>query len=64
MWDEAKVTVEKITLTIPEAQAFSGLGRNTLLKLVWDGEVQAKRIGKRKWLILRDSLESWLRSGQ
>lgn len=53
--------VERITLTIPEAQALSGLGRNTLLKLAQTGEIEARRIGKRRWLIMRDSLEKWLR---
>ncbi|MGQ9513285.1 helix-turn-helix domain-containing protein [Thermodesulfitimonas sp.] len=53
--------IERITLTVAEARAYSGLGRNTLLRLVQTGEVQTRRIGKRRWLILRDSLESWLR---
>ncbi|MEW6572886.1 MAG: helix-turn-helix domain-containing protein [Bacillota bacterium] len=53
--------VEKITLTTAEAQAFSGLGRSTLLSLVQHGEIQARRIGPRRWLIMRDSLEAWLR---
>lgn len=56
------VKVGRITLTMPEAQAYSGIGRNTLLRLVQTGEIQARRIGQRRWLILRDSLEAWLRS--
>jgi excisionase family DNA binding protein len=56
--------VERITLTMPEAQAFSGLGKNTLLKLLHTGEIQGRRIGARRWLIMRDSLESWLRNGR
>lgn len=53
--------VDRITLTVPEAMAFSGIGRNTLLRLIQRGEVEARRIGRRRWLILRDSLEQWLR---
>ncbi|WP_334110559.1 helix-turn-helix transcriptional regulator [Thermodesulfitimonas autotrophica] len=53
--------IKRITLTLPEALAFSGIGRNTLLKLLQTGEVQGRKIGKRRWLILRDSLEAWLR---
>ncbi|RPF47099.1 excisionase family DNA binding protein [Thermodesulfitimonas autotrophica] len=54
---------KRITLTVREAVAVSGIGRNTLLKLLHNGEVQGRRIGKRRWLVLRDSLEHWLRSG-
>jgi len=53
--------VQRATFTVAEAQAFSGVGRNTLLKLIADKKIQAKRIGKRRWLIMRDSLERWLR---
>lgn len=55
--------IQPVALTMDEAQAFSGLGRNALLGLLRTGEVQGRRGGRRRWLILRDSLEAWLRGG-
>ncbi|MGC7882454.1 helix-turn-helix domain-containing protein [Desulforudis sp. 1031] len=53
--------VERVTFTLPEAMVYSGLGRSTLLRLLQAGEIRGRKVGARRWLILKDSLESWLR---
>lgn len=51
--------MEKLAVTISEARKLTGIGRNSLFKLVQTGEIRAKRIGK-KWLIPVAELERWL----
>lgn len=59
----SRVEPEKFGLTVQEAAALSGLGRNTLLRLLQTGQVAGRKIGRRRWLVFRPSLEEWLASG-
>lgn len=40
-----------------------GIGRNTALKLLGNGEIPAKKVG-RQWRILKSDLESYLRNSE
>jgi excisionase family DNA binding protein len=52
---------EKPVLTTKEAQELSGLSRGFLYQLLRSGEIEGRRIGRRRWLIWKESLEEWLR---
>lgn len=54
---------EKFGLTVREAIMLSGLGRNTLLRLLQAGRIRGRKIGQRRWLVYRPSLEEYLYSG-
>lgn len=49
----------KIGLTVNEAAAYSGIGSNTLRRLVKDGRIPALTIG-RKVVIRRDTLDAFM----
>lgn len=55
------MSTHKIALTIPEAVAYSGIGRSSLYKLFSLGKITPRKIGKRT-LILRDELERFVLS--
>lgn len=50
---------ERLTLTVREAAAATGIGRNRLYELVRTGEIPAVRVG-RNVRIPRDALVRWL----
>ena len=50
---------EKLLLTLPEAQALTGLSREILRDAINTGELPAKIIGK-AWRIKRDDLEDYI----
>ncbi len=50
---------EKIALTIEEAAAYTGIGRNTLRQLIRWNSIPALRVG-RKQLIRTDALNEFL----
>ncbi len=49
----------KLLLSLLEAQALSGLSRNTLRAAIDAGKLKAKRIG-RGWKVKRRDLDSWI----
>lgn len=51
----------KLALTIPEAVAYSGIGRSSIYKLFDAGKLTRRKMGKRV-LILRDELEELVRT--
>lgn len=51
--------MNKLTLSIEEARAATGLGRTKIYQLINSGELQARKIGKRT-LILKADLEAFL----
>jgi excisionase family DNA binding protein len=51
----------KLLLTLAEAQAMTGLSRNTLRAAIDAGELKAKQIG-RAWRVKRADLESYIGS--
>ena len=53
----------KMGLTIEEAAAMSGIGRNTMRKLVDWGKLPILKVG-RKTIIRRDTLESFMAANQ
>lgn len=53
--------VPRLGLSLKEAQALANIGRNTLLRLLRSGQVRGRKIGTRRWVVCRDSLEAWLR---
>ena len=53
----------KMGLTIEEAAEMSGIGRNTMRKLVDWGKLPVLRVG-RKTIIRRDALESFMTVNQ
>jgi excisionase family DNA binding protein len=50
----------KLLLTLPEAQALTGLGRNTLRAAIDAGELKAAKVG-RGFKIKREELERWIK---
>lgn len=46
-------------ITIPEAAKRTGYSTNHLSRLVGEGKIQGRRIGKRLWLVSADSLQSY-----
>lgn len=58
------MTNTKMSLTIEEAAEMSGIGRNTMRKLVdWGGKLPVLKVG-RKTIIRRDTLENFLTVNQ
>lgn len=53
--------MHKVTCTIPEATAISGLGRTFIYKLFNEGKLTPRKAGKRT-LILVSELESYLKN--
>ena len=50
----------KDILTLKELQELLHIGKNTALRLVQSGEIEAFRVGK-QWRILRDSVISYIK---
>lgn len=46
-------------LSVAEVRSIMRVGENTVLKLIWDKKLPAKRVGKR-WLIRRVDVENYL----
>jgi hypothetical protein len=53
--------MERITVTVPEAIALSGIGRSSLYKLFHEGKLTPRKSGTRT-LILVAELKNFLRS--
>ena len=53
----------KIGLTIEEAAEISGVGRNTMRKLIDWGKIPVLKVGRKK-IIRRDSLEKFMIENQ
>ncbi len=53
----------KIGLTIEEAAAISGIGRNTMRKLIEWGKIPVLKVGRKK-IIRKDSLEKFMIENQ
>ncbi len=49
----------KLLLTLPEAQALTGLSRSTLRAAIDAGELEARQMG-RAWRIKREALAEWI----
>ena len=52
-------TLEKIAISIPEAVQISGLSRSYLYEKLSSGEVESRRAGKRR-LVLLSSLKNFI----
>lgn len=50
-----------LTMSIEETRAATGLGRTKLYQLINNGELKARKIGKRT-VILKDDLEAFLKN--
>ena len=53
----------KMGLTIEEASTYSGIGRNTMRRLIDWGKIPVLKVG-RKTIIRRDTLEEFLKVNQ
>ncbi|MGO9357508.1 MAG: helix-turn-helix domain-containing protein [Xanthobacteraceae bacterium] len=53
--------IDREGLSIPEACTVAGVGRTTLYQAIADGNLKARKCGKRT-LILRDELRAFLAS--
>lgn len=53
--------MQKITVTIPEAVAMSGIGKTKLYELFHEGALTRRKCGKRT-LVLVEELESYLKA--
>ncbi len=53
----------KMGLTIEEASTYSGIGRNTMRRLIDWGKIPVLKVG-RKTIIRRDTLEEFLKINQ
>ena len=51
---------DRLTYTIEEAAKLLGVGRNTAYDAAVRGEIPAKRIGPKRWIVPRAALEAWL----
>lgn len=45
---------EKLSVTIPEAGEMLGLGRSTLYRLINEGQLKPKKVGKRTLFLVSD----------
>ena len=54
-----RINHEKLALTVEEASAYTGIGRNTLRDLISSRKIPVLRVG-RKILIRTDTLENFL----
>ena len=50
----------KDILTLKELQELLHIGKNTALKLVQSGDIEAFRVGK-QWRIMRESIQKYIR---
>ena len=50
----------KDVLTLKELQELLHIGKNTALKLVQSGEIEAFRVGK-QWRVVRESVAKYIR---
>lgn len=50
----------KDILTLKELQALLHIGKNTALKLVQNGDIEAFRVGK-QWRVLRESVAKYIK---
>lgn len=63
--EEIEAQVPKEVLSVPEACAFLGVYRNTLYKLIREGEIPAFRlITGGRWKFRKQDLEQWLEDRQ
>ena len=46
-------------ITFKEACAYSKLGHHTVRRLLYDGELVARQVG-RKWIVSRESIDKYL----
>ena len=44
----------KLSVTIPEACAMTGLGRSTIYRLFDEGKLQKRKVGKRTLILISD----------
>ncbi len=52
------------TITVPEAAAYLHLSRETVRLLLHDGQIRGFRLGRKKILVYRESLETYLHEQQ
>ena len=53
--------MDKLTLTVNEATALTGLGRSTIYRLINDGKLKPRKVGKRTLFLMseiRDFIEN------
>jgi excisionase family DNA binding protein len=56
---------QRLTLTLPECAALTGLKVCALRAAIWDGKLAFVRLGPRsRYVIRRESLEQFLRAGE
>lgn len=51
---------DKLAYSPAEVMALLGIGRNAVYTLISSGELRARRVGVRRWLIAKGELDRWL----
>ena len=51
---------DRLALTTNEVVAVTGVGRNTVYQAIASGELKARKIGQRKFVIPVDEVKRWL----
>lgn len=51
---------DRLALTANEIVAMTGIGRNTIYKVIASGELKAKWIGAKKFVVAIDEVRRWL----
>lgn len=59
--DQVRKQIEPVGLSVAEAMRYGNVGKNTLLKALQEGKILGRKIGKRRWIVFKPSLEQWLK---
>ena len=57
-------TLERLVFTVDEAALLLGVNRKVVYEAVRSGQIPARRIGKRRIVIVRAALLDWLSQGR
>ncbi|HUJ77003.1 MAG TPA: helix-turn-helix domain-containing protein [bacterium] len=57
---DVKQGVGALTLSVPDAAAFLNVSRETVRNLLQEGQLEGYRLGKRKIVVLKQSLQRYL----
>ena len=59
-----KIERTKAAFTLTDAASYLGISSPTMLALIRSNEIPARKIGKRRWLISKATLDKWLDEGR
>lgn len=50
----------RAAFNLRQASEYTGISHPTLLSIIRIGEIPAKKIGKRRWLISKEAIDNWM----